>query len=174
MSAHPDYKDDHNIDIKDFTDLPKNVYRDLKKLTKLAYDGIVNQKPVLKDEVKPIEHLGLMDVVAECPRIKLNPKYSYEFLHLSIQEYLGATYASQIDTNTQEQLLKNICTKPHIKNMAMFLAAIREEKRRGAHKVCMIFGTRKACMHYFFCLFFSILFLLIFIYVISYDMFLCV
>ena len=89
---------------------------------------MIQQQLIFKDKDKPVQHLGLMDMVAELFPNKRNPMYSYSFLHLSIQEYLGAIYISLMDTSTQEQLLESMWMKEHLKNMAMFLAAITKFK----------------------------------------------
>ena len=69
-----------------------------------------------------------MDAVAELFPFKHKTSYSFNFLHLSIQEYLGAVYVSLMDTSTQERLLEDMCTKQHLKNIAMFLAGITRFK----------------------------------------------
>ena len=123
LAKHPTYKD-NNIDVKEFTDLPDDVYPIFRDITKLAYESVIQQQLIFKDKDKPIQHLGLMDAVAELFPLERNANYSYNFHHLSIQEYLGAIYVSLMDTNSQGQLMESMCTKPHLKNMAMFLAAI--------------------------------------------------
>ena len=127
LSKHPDYKDDE-IDVEQFTDLPDDVYSAFMELTELAYGSVTQQQLVFKDKNTPIQHLGFMDVVAELFPFKHKTSYSFNFLHLSIQEYLGAVYVSLMDTNTQEQLLESMCTNQHLKNMAMFLAGITKFK----------------------------------------------
>ena len=127
LAKHPAYKDDE-IDVEEFRDLPDDVYPIFKDITKLAYKSVSHKQLVFKDENKPIQHLGFMDAVAELLPNKRKPVFSYNFLHLSIQEYLGAIHVSLMDTSTQEQLLESMSTKEHLKNMAMFLAAITKFK----------------------------------------------
>ena len=55
-------------------------------------------------------------------------RYSYNFLHLSLQEYLAAIHVSLLDTRTQEILLESMCTQKHLKNTSVFLAAITHFK----------------------------------------------
>ena len=127
LAKHPKYKD-NDTDVEQFTDLPDDVYLAFIELTELAYNSVKRQQLVFKDQRKPIEHLGFMDVVAELFPFKLKTIYSFNFLHLSIQEYLGAVYVSLMDTSTREQLLDNMCTNQHLQNMAMFLAGITKFK----------------------------------------------
>ena len=128
LVKHPKYKDD-KITVEKFTDLPEDVYPVFKELTKIAYNGVKEHKLIFKCD-EPIEHLGFMHVVTEDSRLSHKVNYIHNFLHLSIQEHLGAIYLSLTDTNTQEQLLESIQTEEHahLKNMAMFWAAITKYK----------------------------------------------
>ena len=127
LANHPTYKDD-DIDIDNFTDLPDDIYHTFKDITKLAYESVSRQQLIFKDHDKPVQHLGLMDVVAELFPNRRNVTFSFNFLHLSIQEYLGAVYVSLMDTSTQEQLLGNMCSEKYLQNMAIFLAGITKFK----------------------------------------------
>ena len=127
LANHPTYKN-KDIDIDEFTDLPDDIYHTFKDITKLAYESVSRQQLIFKDHDKPVQHLGLMDVVAELFPNRRNVTFSFNFLHLSIQEYLGAVYVSLMDTSTQEQLLGNMCSKKYLQNMAMFLAGITKFK----------------------------------------------
>ena len=127
LAKHPTHKDEE-IDIENFTDLPDDVYPDFVNLTELAYKSVSQQQLIFKDVDIPIQHLGLMDAVAELFPNKRKTNYSYSFLHLSIQEYLGAVHVSLMDASTQERLLDSMSTEEHLQNMAMFLAAITKFK----------------------------------------------
>ena len=127
LANHPAYKDD-DIEIDKFTDLPDDIYHTFKEITKLAYESVSRQQLIFKDQDKPVQHLGLMDVVAELFPNRRIVIYSFNFLHLSIQEYLGAVYVSLMDTSTQEQLLGNMCSEKYLQNMAMFIAGITKFK----------------------------------------------
>ena len=127
LANHPTYKD-NDIDIDKFTDLPDDIYHTFKDITKLAYESVSRQQLIFKDHDKPVQHLGFMDVVAELFPNRRKVTYSFNFLHLSIQEYVGAVYVSLMDTSTQEQLLGNMCSKKYLQNMAMFLAGITKFK----------------------------------------------
>ena len=127
LANHPTYKDD-DLEVDEFTDLPDDIYAIFTDITKLAYESVSQQQLIFKDKDKPVQHLGLMDVVAELFPNRRNMIYSFNFLHLSIQEYLGAVYMSLMDTSSQEELLESMCMKKHLQNMAMFLAGITKFK----------------------------------------------
>ena len=127
LAKHPTHKD-KEIDIERFTDLPDDVYPAFVNLTELAYKSVSQQQLIFKDVDIPIQHLGLMDAVAELFPNKRKTNYSYSFLHLSIQEYLGAVHVSLMDASTQERLLDSMSTEEYLQNLAMFLAAITKFK----------------------------------------------
>ena len=127
LAKHPTHKDEE-IDIELFTDLPDDVYPAFVNLIELAYKSVSQQQLIFKDVDIPIQHLGLMDAVAELFPNKRKTNFSYSFLHLSIQEYLGAVHVSLMDASTQERLLDSMSTEEHLQNLAMFLAAITKFK----------------------------------------------
>ena len=127
LAKHPTHKDEE-MDIENFTDLPDDVCPAFVNLTELAYKSVSQQQLIFKDVDIPIQHLGLMDAVAELFPNKRKTNFSYSFLHLSIQEYLGAVHVSRMDASTQERLLDSMSTEEHLQNMAMFLAAITKFK----------------------------------------------
>ena len=123
LARHNKYKD-HKIEVKKFTDLPSDISPLFRELTQLAHDSLSQQQLIFKDKDRPIEHLGFMDVVAELFPLRRKVNFSYNFLHLSLQEYLAAVHVSLMDTGTQEGLLESFFTEPHLNNMGTFLAAI--------------------------------------------------
>ena len=127
LTKHPTYKNDE-IDIDNFTDLPDDICPLFRDLTELAYENVTRQQLIIKAKDKPIQHLGLMhEVVQQLPN-KHKSQHTYTFLHLSIQEYLGAIHMSRMETSTQERLVESMFSKQHLRNMAMFLAAITKSK----------------------------------------------
>ena len=121
------YKNDER-DINDFTDLPDDISPLFRDLTERAYENVTRQQLIIKDEDKPIQHLGLMHAVVQQLPNKHKSQHTYTFLHLSIQEYLGAIHMSRMEPSTQERLVESMFSKQHLRNMAMFLAAITKSK----------------------------------------------
>jgi len=81
----------------DFKDLPQDVYEYLRVLSKIAYDGILSDKLVFYRYELPegFEHIGFMN---ECRELYVDRgmESSYNFIHLSLQEYLAAWHISQL------------------------------------------------------------------------------
>ena len=147
LAKHPKYKD-HEIEVKEFTDLPPDINTLFRELIQLAFDSLIQQQLIFKDKDRPIEHLGFMDVIAELFPFGRKVKFSYNFLHLSLQEYLAAVHVSLMDTGTQEWLLESLSTEPHLHNMGMFLAAIthfegmdREVVKEAIQTTCVVVGV---------------------------------
>ena len=125
LAKHPKYKDDE-IDVEEFADLPDDIKPVFVHLTELAYESVTRQQLIIKDKDKTIQHFGFMHAIVEQVPNKRKLQHSYMFLHLSVQEYLGAVYMSLMDTSTQERLVESMCRKHlvTVMNMVMFLAAI--------------------------------------------------
>ena len=87
----------------DFKDLPQDVYEHLCLLSKIAYDGILSDKLVFYKHELPegFEHMGFMN---ECRDMYVDRgmESSYNFLHLSLQEYLAAWHISELPMAKQQ------------------------------------------------------------------------
>ena len=98
------YNDD--LEVHSFNDLSKDapdIYQQLCTLGKIAYEGIRNDQQIIfhrKDfetlglSLKNFETLGLMQRVREL-YVGEATAVSYNFLHLTVQEYLAAFHLSQ-------------------------------------------------------------------------------
>ena len=82
---------------QELNDLPQDVCKQLHTLSKIAFDGIEQQKLVFYKHELPegFQHMGFMN---ECRELYVDKgvESSYNFLHLSLQEYLAAWYVSQL------------------------------------------------------------------------------
>ena len=78
-----------------FSDLPQDVYQQLCELASIAYKGILHdQQVIFSDLPEEFETLGLMQCAPELYADE-GATVSYNFLHLTVQEYLAAFHLSQ-------------------------------------------------------------------------------
>ena len=104
LSDNPSYK--HCTKILDLTDLPDKVYEQLQQICKTAYRGVANgQELIFYDLPDGFETLGLMQEVHEL-YVDKGDCVSYNFLHLTIQEYLAAVHLSMQPMDVQIQHFK--------------------------------------------------------------------
>ena len=97
-------------------DLPKDVLYIIKGLSKLAFIGLQNKRLAFShNEIKAycpeinnnipgaFNGFGLLQVVEYLPKRGVGPNFSFNFLHFTIQEFLGALYVSDITVCPLEQ-----------------------------------------------------------------------
>ena len=99
----PEYK---GIRIDDFSNLPKPVYDKFYEVCQLAYDGIVQQETriIFSDLPDEFDSLGLMQSIPEL-YIDEGASFSYNFLHLTVQEFLAAYHLSLLSDDQIESFL---------------------------------------------------------------------
>jgi len=112
---------------QELNDLPQDVCKHLLTLSKIAFDGIKQQKLVFYKHELPedFRHMGFMN---ECRELYVDKgvESSYNFLHLSLQEYLAAWHVSQLPDTEQKLwfLDKNRSRLLHMSVVKKFLAGI--------------------------------------------------
>ena len=122
LSDNPSYK--HCTKILEFTDLPDKVYEQLQQICKTAYKGVANgQELIFYDLPDGFETLGLMQEVHEL-YVDKGDIASYNFLHLTIQEYLAAVHLSMQPMCVQIQHFKEKGTKSSFVMVLRFLSGL--------------------------------------------------
>ena len=102
LMSHPNYRNTQWT-ITRFEDLPNPIYQQLKQISQLAYTGMMNfQQLIFSDLPSNFETLGLLQKVAEFYPHR-GQSVSYNFLHLTLQEFLAAYHISLMDNREQER-----------------------------------------------------------------------
>ena len=92
---HPVHSKKKRWRVRSFSDLPQDVYQQLCELGRIAYEGILHdQQVIFPDLPENFETLGLMQCATEL-YVDEGAAVSYNFLHLTVQEYLAAFHLSQ-------------------------------------------------------------------------------
>ena len=109
-------------------DLPhdSDLYQQLVKVGKLAYNGGVKERMIFEDLPEGCEDLGLL--VKHTALYRRNKTTTYNFFHLTMQEYMSAFYISQCPVDQQRTLL----VKDGISNVVWkFVAGLTKMKDVG-------------------------------------------
>ena len=92
--------------LRQFSDLPPDVYQQLCRVSRVAYEGISNnQQVIFSDLSDDFDSLGLMQCVPEL-YVDEGAVLSYNFLHSTIQEFLAAFHLSQQSAEKQMEVFK--------------------------------------------------------------------
>ena len=118
-----------------FSDLPQDVYQLLCELGRIAYEGILNdQQVIFSDLPEDFETLGLMQCAPELYADE-GAAVSYNFLHLTVQEYLAAFHLSQQPVEKQIEHFKEYMEvkkqqqqQNHFHMVLRFLSGVRKFK----------------------------------------------
>ena len=121
-----EYKDTCT-NINSFKDLPQPVYDQFCKICKIAYTGIMSAETelIFQDLPSDFDPLGLMQT---CPELYVDKgaSVSYNFLHLTIQEYLAAYHTSQQSTDEQVAFMRKHSESEKFVVVVRFLAGLTE------------------------------------------------
>ena len=127
------HQDINELIIKSLDELPPDTAAQFKDLCKIAYDGVMRDV-VIFDLGPNFNTLGLLQGVeslAICGK-----SYSYNFLHLSIQELLCAIHmANELDEKEQTEQFKKLFGQPRFMLVFQFFAAKTKLKTSGISEV---------------------------------------
>ena len=116
LRGHPEYEADCKS-LRTFKDLPQPVYAKFCKVCKLAYDGTVGNIPfylesdystrhqvqlIFRNLLSDFDDLGFMDSVTEL-YVTQGAVSSYNFLHLTFQEFFTAVHISNMSPAQQAE-----------------------------------------------------------------------
>ena len=121
-----EYKDTCTT-ITSFKDLPQPVYDQFCEICKIAYKGIVcaETELIFQDLPSDFDPLGLMQ---SCPELYVDrgASVSYNFLHLTLQEYLAAYHISQQNRDEQVAFMREHIEGKKLEVVVKFLAGLTE------------------------------------------------
>ena len=113
--------------INSFKDLPQPVYDQFCEICKIAYTGLMSSETELIFQEFPsdFDPLGLMQ---SCPEVYVDRGacVSYNFLHLTVQEYLAAYHISQQNRDEQVAFMRNHIKTKKLEVVLICLAGLSE------------------------------------------------
>ena len=118
-----EYKDTCTT-INSFKDLPRPVYDQFCEICKIAYKGIMSADTelIFQDLPSDFDPLGLMQTCSEL-YVDRGASVSYNFLHLTVQEYLAAYHISQQSSDQQVAFMRE---HKKLEVVVRFLAGLSE------------------------------------------------
>ena len=122
---HPVHGKKRRWRICSFNDLPQDVHQQLCNLGRIAYEGILHdQQVIFSDLPEDFETLGLMQCAPEL-YLDEGATLSYNFLHLTVQEYLAAFHLSQQPVQKQvNHFHGSTGENKHFHNILHFLSGV--------------------------------------------------
>ena len=101
--------------------LPPTVDDQFQLICKIAYDGIMEDRVIfnLGPNYNTLGLLQGVESIAVCGK-----SYTYNFIHLTLQEVLGAIYmATKLDANEQAEQFQKLFGRPRFNTVFQFFAA---------------------------------------------------
>ena len=87
-----------------FEDLPPDLYQQFLHLSAMAFEGVENKDVILHAIPSDLTHFGFLDAV---PALYGGGGVSYNFLHLTVQEFFAAYYISNLSRGGLEVFQKH-------------------------------------------------------------------
>ena len=122
--------------IKHLNDIPQKLLEIIWKLAELAFNGLQNNQLVFPyDKLKDVcpevcdvpeatDGFGLLQTVEHYPQKGAGTTTTYNFLHLTMQEYLAAYYVSTLPEEKQLELLQKSFWDENLKFMWLMYVGI--------------------------------------------------
>ena len=82
-----------------FEDLPADLHKQFLHLSQIAFDGILKEEVIFHTLSPGLVHFGFLDAV---PALYGGGRVSYNFLHLTIQEFFAAYHISHLGSSGLE------------------------------------------------------------------------
>ena len=82
----------HSVTVDKFESLPRDLYQDFLSLSELALQGLKDENTIFHNVDPTSVHFGFLDAVSAL----YGGKVSYNFLHLTVQEFFAAYFISKL------------------------------------------------------------------------------
>ena len=144
MRGHPEYGTDCKS-IQSFKDLPPPVYTKFYEVCKLAYTGTVGSREQVQliyrkcNMPSGFDDLGLMDSAIELYETRPEAT-SYNFLHLTFQEFFAALHISSLSPEEQVEHFKRH-EEGRLKVVLRFVAGINKLNCFSIEEIANFFKT---------------------------------
>ena len=106
-----------------FHNLPTRVFQQFCNVSKLAFDGVCIQQLTWNDLPESFDHLGFM-TKATSLHVEEGPETTFNFLHLTCQEFLAAFYISLLQAEEQKKIFEQYSSEGHFQVVWWFLAGL--------------------------------------------------
>ena len=122
LSTHPVH---YKQQLKTFSDLPTDVYKQFQNLCRMAYESILNRQQLVFSTAHLPTRFASLGLMQEIPQLYTEGRASsYHFIHLTLQEYLSAIYISQLPGDEQTRLVQENLDNGHFRMTITFLAGL--------------------------------------------------
>ena len=93
-----------SVTAEKFEDLPPDLYQQFLHLSETAFEGVKNESVILHAIPSDLTHFGFLDAV---PALYGGGGVSYNFLHLTVQEFFAAYHISNMSRSGLEVFQKH-------------------------------------------------------------------
>ena len=129
--------------ISSLDDLPCDLKEQLDSICTLAYEGIMQNKVIFTQEELPSilptptqEDLPTMGVLQRVQWFSISSKtMSYNFIHLSIQEFLAAYCISKMNEGEQVRVFQTLLGEPRFSAVLRFYAGFTKLTKKGVQNI---------------------------------------
>ena len=90
-----------SVRVDKFEDLPSDLYQQFLHMSQVAFEGIQNEKIILHTVPSHLVHFGFLGAVSA---LYGGGRVSYNFLHLTLQEFFAAYHISHLGSSVLEKM----------------------------------------------------------------------
>ena len=94
--------------VENFDDLPADLHKNFLCLSRIAFEGILEEEVIFRTLPPGLVHFGFLDAVSA---LYGGGKVSYNFLHLTLQEFFAAYHISHLSSSGLEVFKQHVKDK---------------------------------------------------------------